>query len=67
MTVTEVGVLTRPLLSVTVKLNVREIVVETGGAIKVGFAIFGLGFKVTKGSEVWSQEYDLMVAPLVVA
>ena len=35
MTVTEVGMLTRPLLSVTVKLNVRQIVVETVGAINV--------------------------------
>src|SRR5207244_8923239 len=50
--VTEVGVLTRPLLSVTVKLNVREIVVETVGAINVGFTVFGLGFRVTKGSDV---------------
>jgi len=66
VTVTEVGALTRPLLSVTFKLNVREVVVGTAGATKVGFATFGLGFKVTKGSDVWSQEYDLMVAPLVV-
>ena len=56
MTVTEVGALTRPLLSVTFKLNVREIVVKTGGATKVGFAVFGFGFRVTKGSDVWSQE-----------
>ena len=66
VTVTEVGALTRPLLSVTFRLNVREIVVKTGGATKVGFAVFGFGFRVTKGSDVWSQEYDLMVAPLVV-
>ena len=51
----------------TFKLNVREIVVKTGGATKVGFAVFGFGFRVTKGSDVWSQEYDLTVAPLVVA
>jgi hypothetical protein len=64
--VTEVGVLTRPLLSVTVKLNVREIVVETVGAINVGFTVFA-PFRVTKGSDVWTQEYETMVAPLVVA
>ena len=67
VTVTEVGALTRPLLSVTVKLNVREIVVETAGAVKVGFAVFEEGFRVTKGSEAWAQEYDTIVAPLVVA
>jgi len=54
--VTEVGVQTRPLLSVTVKLNVREIVVETGGAINVGFTVFAPGFRVTKD---WIQEYEL--------
>lgn len=70
VTVTELvllGALTRPLLSVTVKLNVREIVADTVGATKEGFAVFELGFRVTKGSDVWLQEYDLMVAPLVVA
>ena len=67
VTVTEVGALTRPLLSVTVKLNVREIVVGTVGATKVGFAVFGFGFRVTEGSDVWTHEYDAMVAPLVVA
>ena len=49
VTVTEVGVLTRPLLSVTVKLNVRVVGVEKVGAIKVGFAVFGFGLRVTKG------------------
>jgi len=36
VTVTEVCALTRPLLSVTFKLNVREIVVKTGGLQKLG-------------------------------
>ena len=36
VTVTEVGALTRPLLSVTFKLNVRETVVGTGGATNLG-------------------------------
>lgn len=67
VTVTEVGVLTRPLLSVTVKLNVRVIVVVKVGATKVGFAVFGFGFRVTKGSDTWFHEYDTIVAPLVVA
>lgn len=59
------GVLTRPLLSVTVKLNVRDVWML--GAVKVGFAVFVLGLRVTKGSDIWFQEYDTIVAPLVVA
>jgi hypothetical protein len=49
---------------VTVKLNVSEIVLETVGATKVSVAVFA-PFRVTKGSEVWVQEYDTIVAPFV--
>jgi hypothetical protein len=62
--VTELGALTRPLLPVTLKLNVREIIVETGGALKVGLTVLA-PFRITKGSEVWVQEYDAIVAPFV--
>lgn len=53
--VTESGALTRPLLSVTLKLNVREIEVDTVGAWKVGVAVLG-PFRVTKGSDVCTHE-----------
>jgi hypothetical protein len=37
VTATELGALTRPLLSVTVKLNVRVVVVVTMGAVKASW------------------------------
>ena len=48
----------------TVKLNVR--VVACAGALKVGDGKVA-PFRPTVGPDVWTHEYDTMVAPLVVA
>jgi hypothetical protein len=53
--VTESGALTAPLLSVTVKLNVSGVEVETVGAVKVGFAVVA-PFRVTEVPDVWTHE-----------
>jgi hypothetical protein len=65
VTVTDTGMLICPRLSVTVRLNARDVWFTTIGAVNVGVAVFA-PIKLTVGPEVWTQEYDTIWAPLVV-
>jgi hypothetical protein len=60
--ITILGLLTAPVLSVTVRLNVRDVVVV--GAVNVGEAVFA-PFKDTAVPDVCTHEYDTIVPPFV--
>jgi hypothetical protein len=59
---TVLGLLTAPVLSVTVRLNVRDVVAV--GAVNVGLAVFA-PFKDTAVPDVCTHEYDTIVPPFV--
>jgi hypothetical protein len=58
--VTVLGLLIAPVLSVTVRLNVRD--VAAVGAVNVGVAVFA-PFNDTVVPDVCTHEYDTIVAP----
>ena len=58
--VTVAGLLTAPVLSVTVRLNDRDVV--TVGAVNVGVAVFA-PFSETGVPDVCTHEYDTIVPP----